>query len=104
MLATFNDSFALFVRIQGAEADVSTWETPPPGLKWQHVRAPLFVLFACSTYVLFFTERTLFDSTLLYATTLAALLPQLGYIAARALPGWQRIAAAQPPKDDGAAA
>jgi hypothetical protein len=91
MLAPFNDSFAAFVRVQGGELEVRTWEAPPQGLSWAHLRAPLFVVFACTAYILFFTERTLFDSTLLFATTLTALVPHLGRLASATVPSLQRI-------------
>ena len=103
MLAPFNDSFAAFVRVQGAEVGVRAWEAPPEGLAFQHLRAPLFVLFACSAYVLFFTERSLFDSTLLFATTLTALLPQLGRLVAHAVPSLGRVTVA-PEQAESAAA
>ncbi len=97
MLAPFNDSFAAFVRIQGGELRVRTWEAPPQGLSWAHLRAPLFVVFACTAYILFFTERTLFDSTLLFATTLTALVPHLGRLASATVPSLQRIVSAPDP-------
>ena len=84
MLAPFNDGFASFVERAGAELGVKQWEAPRDGFSWADLRAPLVTLFACSAGVLFYTDRGLVDSTIVWATTLTGVLPNLGRLAAAA--------------------
>jgi hypothetical protein len=92
MLALANDSFASFVEAAGREAGVRRWEARPEGFSWAELRAPLFTLFACTATVLFFTEPTLADSTIVWATTLTGVPPNLGRLAVAAGFGAQRLA------------
>jgi hypothetical protein len=84
MLAPFNDGFASFVERAGTELGVKQWEAPRDGFSWADLRAPLVTLFACSAGVLFYTDRGLVDSTIVWATTLTGVLPNLGRLAAAA--------------------
>jgi hypothetical protein len=92
MLALVNDGFAAFVVGAGIDAGARRWEARPEGFSWAELRAPLFTLFACTATVLFYTEPTLADSTILWATTLTGVLPNLGRLAVAAGFGAQRIA------------
>ncbi len=92
MLALANDGFASFVERAGLEAGARAWEARPEGFSWAELRAPLFTLFACTATVLFYTEPTLADSTILWATTLTGVLPNLGRLAVAAGFGAQRLA------------
>ena len=92
MLALLNDGFASFVERAGFEAGARRWEARPEGFSWAELRAPLFTLFACAATVLFYTEPTLADSTILWATTLTGILPNLGRLAVAAGFGAQRVA------------
>jgi hypothetical protein len=92
MLALSNDGFASFVRGAGTDAGARRWEARPEGFSWAELRAPLFTLFACTATVLFYTEPTLADSTILWATTLTGILPNLGRLAVAAGFGAQRLA------------
>lgn len=78
MLAPLNESFALFVRAAGADENIARLEVRPEGFSWEHLRAPLVTLFVCSAAAFFYTQRALFDTTLVFATSLTGLLPHLG--------------------------
>jgi hypothetical protein len=81
MLTTMNDSFAAALHIVGAEVGARAWEHPATaGLTWDHLRLPLATLALCTGYILFFTDRSMIDNTVLYATTVTGLLPQLGHM------------------------
>lgn len=93
MLAPLNESFALFVRAAGAEEGIARMETRPDGFSWSHLRAPLVTLFVCSAAAFFYTQRALFDSTLVFATSLTGLLPHLGgLLAALGVGASERVA------------
>lgn len=94
MLAPLNDSLSLFVRDAGHEEALVRLETRPDGFSWEHLRAPLLTLFACSAAAFFYTQRALFDTTLVFATSLTGLLPHLGgLLAAAGIGGARRVAA-----------
>lgn len=97
MLAPFNDGFEFFVERAGAELDVKHWEAPRDGFSWNDLRAPFVTVFACSAGVLFFTEPGLVDSTIVWATTLTGVLPNLGRLAAFAGIGATRLASGGAP-------
>jgi hypothetical protein len=102
MLALMNDGFASFVERAGLAAGVRRWEARPEGFSWAELRAPLFTLFACTATVLFYTEPTLADSTILWATTLTGVLPNLGRLAVAAGFGAQRLASSSDAASKGA--
>lgn len=95
MLTLMNDSFALFARAAGAREQISRLESPDEGFSWDHLKAPLITLFVCSAGAFFYTQRALFDSTLVFATTLSGVLPHLGgWLAALGLGPAERLATA----------
>jgi hypothetical protein len=78
VLAPMTDSFGLFVCAMGADENLTSLEVSTHRLSWDNLKMPLFTLLVCSAGAFFYTQRALFDTTLVFATTLTSILPQVG--------------------------
>lgn len=77
MLAPFSDTFSMFICAAGQAENLPRLEVSE-GFSWVHLRAPTLTAIVCAAAALFYTQRALFDTTVMFATTLTGILPQIG--------------------------